>query len=83
MKETRSQVEEQDMYWYVNSWTLIYIEKLCVKLIQTRSSETCWEKYELTCYHSYFPSLPAQGWGSKELCTELQLTGSLAICQGE
>lgn len=37
----------------------------------------------LTCYQSYFARLSAQDEGTKELCTKLQHTESLAICQGE
>lgn len=50
---------------------------------ERRATERNMSDAELTCYQSHSARLSAQDEGTKELCTKLQHTGSLAICQGE
>lgn len=50
---------------------------------ERRATERNMSDTELTCYQSHSARLSAQDEGTKELCTKLQHTGSLAICQGE
>lgn len=61
-----------------------WIEQLSLQSITAgRDANMKYDRRRADLYQSYSASLSAQDEGTKELCTKLQHTGSLAICQRE